>query len=274
LDEQNVSWQCYSHDVAFIRTLPQFRTRGAGQGISKIGAFGRDLREGTLPAFSWIDPNFTVLTAGLHFSFANDDHPPADVRRGQKLVASVYNAIRDSPYWEKTLFVVAYDEHGGFFDHVPPPLVVSPDGNPAFERLGPRVPALLVSPWLARGSVDHVVRDHTSIIKTVLGLLTPSLPPGKARLGARVETWSQDLSGTAGGQALGVPWLAACRSDCSFAPNVNVADLSSSRLYFRRGEARDSKPRQFGELDATDMQEDMLQLKAEVIAAGVPEESL
>jgi phospholipase C len=274
LDERNVSWQYYSHDIAFIRTMPRFRARGRNQGIAKIGAFGQALQRGTLPSFSWIDPNFTLVTAPLHFSFANDDHPPADIRRGQKLVSSVYNAIRQSSYWEKTLLVVAYDEHGGFYDHVPPPTCVSPDGSPTFGRLGPRVPALLVSPWLVRGSVDSVTRDHTSIIKTVLNRFAPGLPDGAVRLGARVAQWANDLDGTAAGESRQISWHGAPRKDCPGAPNVDVADTSSTALSFRRGAARDGSPRQFGELEATEMQEEMLGLAERVTAEGVPEDQL
>ena len=89
------------------------------------------------------------------------------IKDGQELVLAVYHALAASPQWEKTLLVIAYDEHGGFFDHVAPPGV--PDDDPQlFGRYGVRVPALVVSPWVEARAVSHTVLDHTSIIKTIL----------------------------------------------------------------------------------------------------------
>jgi phospholipase C len=82
-------------------------------------------------------------------------------------VLAVYHALATSPHWERTLLIVFYDEHGGFFDHAVPP--EARDHDPAsFGRYGVRVPALVVSPWIERGPVSHTLFDHTSIIKTIL----------------------------------------------------------------------------------------------------------
>lgn len=92
---------------------------------------------------------------------ANDDHPSHDVANGQKLVKEVYETLRTSPQWNQSLLVITYDEHGGFYDHVQTPYVnvPSPDGNTAppptffkFDRLGVRVPTIMVSPWIIKGS--------------------------------------------------------------------------------------------------------------------------
>ncbi len=116
-----------------------------------------------LPSVAWIDPNFAMRHmlpqwAGPLFDGpgSNDDHPPAPVILGQSLVNRIYEALRRSQYWESCLFVVVYDEHGGFFDHEPPP-----DGK------GPRVPALLISPHVKRGVCSESF-DHASLIKTIL----------------------------------------------------------------------------------------------------------
>jgi len=95
-------------------------------------------------------------------------------------MASVYDSLRsDDTTWRECLFLVLYDEHGGFYDHVPPPAAVRPDGTAAspsgfaFDRLGVRVPALIVSPWVPEGHADHTVYDHTSVpatLKKILGL--------------------------------------------------------------------------------------------------------
>lgn len=87
----------------------------------------------------------------------NDDHPSHDISSGQKLIKEVYEALRSSPQWNEILFIIIYDEHGGFYDHVPTPVegIPSPDDidgpapyNFKFDRLGARVPALFISPWI------------------------------------------------------------------------------------------------------------------------------
>ena len=119
--------------------------------------FKRDARDGKLPNLTVIEPRYFDLK-GIP---ANDDHPSHDVANGQKLVKEVYEALRASPQWNETLLVITYDEHGGFYDHVQTPFenVPSPDGNtgPApyffrFDRLGVRVPTIMVSPWIKKGT--------------------------------------------------------------------------------------------------------------------------
>jgi phospholipase C len=103
---------------------------------------------------------------------SNDDHPPTDVIAGQDLILTIYHALAAAPTWQKTLLVITYDEHGGFYDHVLPPSAVDDDHQ--FQRLGVRVPALLISPLVAQGSSSSSLLrhdfnfDHTSIIKTIL----------------------------------------------------------------------------------------------------------
>jgi phospholipase C len=126
---------------------------------------------GKLPSVSWIDPSFADLRTGLMRTISppsNDDHPPSDVTLGQQLVLKVYDAIASGPQWSKTMLVITYDEHGGFFDHVPPPLNPPDDHPKVFNRYGVRVPAIVVSPLVGRRSFSHQVFDHTSIIKTIL----------------------------------------------------------------------------------------------------------
>jgi phospholipase C len=115
--------------------------------------------------------------------FANSQHAPEDVRFGDNLIADVYDALAANPdLFRESALVITYDEHGGFFDHVAPGPAPNPDGinspNPddkatfkvpffAFDRIGLRVPAVIVSPWIARGTVEHRMLQHTSVIKTV-----------------------------------------------------------------------------------------------------------
>ncbi|XP_043715292.1 non-specific phospholipase C4-like [Telopea speciosissima] len=111
-------------------------------------------------------PNYVVVEQryfDLKILPGNDDHPSHDVSEGQKFVKEVYEALRSSPQWNEMLFIITYDEHGGFYDHVPTPTgVPSPDGivgsapyNFQFDRLGVRVPAIFISPWIEKGTVIH-----------------------------------------------------------------------------------------------------------------------
>jgi phospholipase C len=186
LDAHDVSWRWYSYDPGTLRCVDKHYwlthwDRFAYVDKTKLSwktelkelplideassSFLEDAARGTLPAVSWVDPNFK--DSNLYGGDSNDDHPPSDVRDGQLLVLSIYHALASGPLWDKTLLVITYDEHGGFHDHVPPP--PAEDDDPAhFDQYGIRVPALVVSPWVARGAVSHTVFDHTSIIKTIL----------------------------------------------------------------------------------------------------------
>lgn len=142
--------------------------------------FALDAASGRLPHYSFVIPRF-ASGAGASEP-VNSMHAPQDVRPGDRLVADVYGALAgNAALWKKTLLVVTFDEHGGFFDHVPPPSASNPDGidSPApddrasfapsfgFDRLGLRVPTILASPWLPRGSVDKSPYRHTSVLATV-----------------------------------------------------------------------------------------------------------
>jgi phospholipase C len=116
---------------------------------------------GTLPSYAYLDPFFLGEDQGG----SNDDHPHADIRRGQALVSRVVHALTESPLWSRTALVITYDEWGGFFDHVAPPVL--PDADPAHAQAGFRVPTTLVSPYARPGYVGHDVYDHTSILKMV-----------------------------------------------------------------------------------------------------------
>ncbi len=121
--------------------------------------FEHDCREGTLPTYSMIDPGFIAVP--------NDDHPPRDVQAGQTLVAALYKMLTmNEEQWKKTLFLITYDEHGSFYDHVAPP-VFAADENAEFKQLGFRVPMIVVGPYVKKNYVSHVQLDHSSILSTV-----------------------------------------------------------------------------------------------------------
>ena len=133
-----------------------------------ISRFYADALSGTLPSFSYLDPFFEGEDQGG----SNDDHPHADIRRGQAFLSLVVNALAHSPLWDRTALVITYDEWGGFFDHVKPPRLPdshnSAPGGPAdHAQAGFRVPCILFSPFAQPGRVGHRVYDHTSILKMV-----------------------------------------------------------------------------------------------------------
>ena len=119
---------------------------------------------GTLPAVTYLDPPFLPW-------WQADDHPLCDPAAGQRYLRDVFRAFVESPHWERGLFVLTYDEHGGFFDHVAPPvlpdLLASPVDADNFGQAGFRVPTILASPYAKPGFVDHRQYDHTSIMRFV-----------------------------------------------------------------------------------------------------------
>jgi len=192
-------WHWYSHDPATLRAadgtyrnpnhlkednfsffdrtkfdrLEQLLERG----IVDNDSFLDDCVHGRLAQVSWIDPNF--YDVHVLNTVSNDDHPPSDIRAGQAFVFDVYDALRRSPRWNDTMLIITYDEHGGFYDHRPPPRLPADDpARPRYETYGLRVPALIVGPRVKR-TVLHAPSagpqqdgqpqfDHTSIIKTLL----------------------------------------------------------------------------------------------------------
>jgi phospholipase C len=162
-------WKIYYHDIPQTLTLKYLW--GRLDRFRYFDEFLADAAAGTLPAYSFIEPRYFQ-----EFRMPNDQHPPHNVTLGEQLISDVYGAVRQGPLWKKTLLVIIYDEHGGCFDHVPPPAATAPDPPPpsspfAFDRYGVRVPAVLVSQWIAPGTLLRppglVPFDHTSVLRTL-----------------------------------------------------------------------------------------------------------
>jgi phospholipase C len=163
LNDQLVSWAVYHGDTPLSLLLThQWEPQNALR-YKPMRQFFADVAgaEDKFPQFVFIEPAY--LDPG-----ANDDHPSHDILAGEALIASVYNALRaNGELWKESLLVVLFDEHGGFYDHVPPPATVPPDHHQeeyTFDRLGLRVPAILVSPYAA-DTVFKEPLDHTSLLK-------------------------------------------------------------------------------------------------------------
>jgi phospholipase C len=187
LEKAGQTWRVYFHDMphsALIRDIWLY----ALFHFRLFKQFLADAHAGALPSYSFIEPRyFSDLFLN---NIPNDEHPPHNVLYGEQLIADVYNAVRSSPCWKSTLLIITYDEHGGCYDHVPPPAAVPPDANGqngfAFDSYGVRVPAVIVSPFIPPGSKVRPPRnpdrptlpfDHTSIIATVRELFLPDDPP-------------------------------------------------------------------------------------------------
>jgi phospholipase C len=197
-------WRWYSHDPATLRAADRaYRrfeelnrsnfaffdrqsmsvlTKALEVGIVGPDSFLDDCANGNLRDVSWVDPNFIDLK--VLDPNSNDDHPPSDIRAGQELILELYEALRNSPEWEETLLVIVYDEHGGFFDHVPPPPLSVEDGS-GYSTYGVRVPALAVGPRVAKG-ICHDLFDHTSLLQTILRRFAQRPDEAIARMPARV----------------------------------------------------------------------------------------
>ena len=185
LDRSGRRWKVYFHDLPQAATLVDLWPKIFTRFCFFDPHFMSDAKTGKLPAYSFIEPRY--YSNSRTRALPNDQHPPHDLRDGEALVADVYNALRSSPAWARTLLVVIYDEHGGCFDHVPPPAAVSPGGpfpdGFQFDRYGVRVPAILVSPYIPAGSIirpsGSYPFDHCSVQATLHKLfdLGPPLSP-------------------------------------------------------------------------------------------------
>eukprot|EP00759_Apiculatamorpha_spiralis_P043167 PhF_6_TR40750/c0_g1_i2/m.61367/K01114/plc; phospholipase C len=156
--QAGLTWKNYYNDTPWELMLESIAKHP--ENTQPMDAFFEDCRQGTLPNYAWINPRSGVnMTTRLG---SNDQHPDHDVSLGEAFYKDIYEALRSSPQWNETLMVITYDEHGGFYDHVPPPMgVPPPNGHPSypdkgfqFDRLGIRLPTLLISPWLPKGYVE------------------------------------------------------------------------------------------------------------------------
>lgn len=172
---------------ASILMANKFLVQNQGK-FADYSQFEDDALHGNLPAYTFIEPTYDDDDNG---NFANSQHPDFPVDRGEQLIADVYNILTKSPGWKSTLLLILYDEHGGIYDHQPPPKVtckpenahlpVTPSGPPFnfdFTRLGVRVPAVFVSPCIKPGTlINDQDYEHSSVVATVRKLFCPDTTP-------------------------------------------------------------------------------------------------
>lgn len=176
LVENNRSAKIYYHDATMAQTFGGLINRQDDYFVPNFNDFFDDCKHNRLPDYCFLEPQYNA-TDGDDPIAASDQHPDHDVSEGEQLIHDVYNAIQSNPQtWNDTLLVIVYDEHGGLFDHAAPPVglpyAVNPDGKNstdpffAFDRLGVRVPAVLVSPYIEAGTIVDTIFDHSSLIAT------------------------------------------------------------------------------------------------------------
>lgn len=177
----NMDWKIYYEQkylLGFSLTEELFEQLHPYKGtehVTSIDQFYADIENDSLPAFSYLEPTWS--TDEKKKLWANDYHPPFNVCPGEQNLAKIYKALTKYKHWDSTLFIVTFDEHGGTFDHAAPPSTIAPDAQTdwshfAFDRLGIRVPTLLISPKIQEGTVfrspESTPFDHTSFLKTIL----------------------------------------------------------------------------------------------------------
>lgn len=175
LTHDGIDWRVFESDLSLIRMFDKYRIddKRVLPIYDKDVGFEATLKKpGPLPRVMFVEPNFADIPP---VKTADDDHPPADLANGQRFLSHMCNLIWDNNRFDEVLLVITYDEHGGFYDHVPPP--GTPKGEPGVfapliaggpTYLGVRVPTFVVSPFISSGRADRTIFDHTSILKTIL----------------------------------------------------------------------------------------------------------
>ena len=196
MSANHINWCDYFSDIPMTALIPSIVLKHADHHAS-IDKFFHDCQAGTLPAVSFVDPPLGVLSSlgaaidslplviksalevlGANFTDstpASTEEDPQSMYWGEAWAHKVVEAVLQSARWNRTLLIYTYDEHGGYYDHVPPPAAVRPDNiapgeqDPpgGYDMYGPRVPAVVVSPYSRPHGVTSVVHDHTSVLATI-----------------------------------------------------------------------------------------------------------
>jgi phospholipase C len=222
LNDRGITWKSYAAVLPSMFLFPDFAMTQSDH-VFPVEQFARDAADGTLPQVSFVEAGFAESAA-----VETDEHPPADMQLGQHFVWQQVTALTKSPLWPSSALFLTYDEHGGLYDHVPPPPACAPDDTPpqldpelgGFDRLGFRVPFLVVSPWARRHYVSHVVASHTSILRFLeLKFGLPAMTRRDANAGALLDLFDFDSP-----PRLDVPDFAE--------PDIDQARLEACRAAF------------------------------------------
>ncbi len=217
LTQHGVRWRVYAAGLPFFVMMPRLLELVLTDHFRRLGELAHDLATeppGQRPQVIFIEPDYD--DAPIHLQPPCDNHAPLAMAAGEAFVAQVYQVLAPSPVWQRSVFILTYDEHGGFFDHVPPlPVTYHHPSGVAFDTTGLRVPAIVAGPYAPRG-VSHVPLDHTSILQLLA-----------ERFGSAGEHYSADVQDR---QRQGIhsvsEVLEAAASNtrpCRFAPPANPA---------------------------------------------------
>jgi phospholipase C len=261
--EMGLDYRVYYQDIPALLQFKDMRHKDARPRYNKLDQLFLDLQKGDMPQFSWVEPAYFSTPKQA----ATDQHPDHDVSLGDQLIKDVYESLRSSPIWQEAALLITYDEHGGFFDHVVPPTnVPNPDGLNAtddpfdFTRLGVRVPAVLVSPWVAKGTVLHAPEksetgetpsqyEHSSIITTFIhNVFQSKVGHPKPEYLTKRDAWAKSFHSVFNS-------VSKPREDCP----LTLPDIVSHRVL-----SPSTIPPQDGTLPLTDLQKELI-----VIIAGV-----
>jgi phospholipase C len=165
LDAHHIDWAVYYEPPSYptLELVPGTDTPARGSRIQHFNRFLSDTANGKLRQFTFLDPDYETTS----------EENPQDIDLGERYIAQVVTALMRAPTWKNTALFITYDEHGGYYDHVPPPAAIAPDSvapiltsddvTAGFDRYGFRVPMIVVSPWARANYVSRTVEDHTSI---------------------------------------------------------------------------------------------------------------
>jgi phospholipase C len=172
LNQRNISWRVYHQEIPFFtlmpKWLPSILFSDKFRCFEQMESDLRNTPPDQLPQVIFVEPTYQDSP---HTGTSTDDHAPAGISDGQEFLMEAYKAVTASKtFWQGALMIVDYDEHGGFFDHVPPPIIPTNPSDDAewtvpFKSLGVRTPAFIISPFVAAGAVSHNLLDHTSVLK-------------------------------------------------------------------------------------------------------------
>lgn len=180
LNEKGKSWNIYIDDGKYRAGSVAQASSIANIHHAKIGwlssLLSRLKSNSYTTEYTFIEPNYGDIISGT-YQQGSSQHPMDGMQGGEALIKKVYEAIRNSNIWEQSLLVITYDEHGGFYDSVKPPPAVPPGDKTMekgfnqfgfkFDRYGVRVPAVVISPYIKKGTISHTTFDHTSVIATL-----------------------------------------------------------------------------------------------------------
>jgi phospholipase C len=191
LHAHGISWRDYFTDLPYTAIIPSIVEKYPGN-LATLDDFFDDCAKGTLPSVSFVDPEVGAVSlvgktlaslpvvgaiVGTLGTVGGDEEAPQDMFYGEVWAHRVVEAVLRSPAWPRTLLIYTYDEHGGYYDHVPPPSAIRPDSIPpqlrpgdvpgGYDIYGPRVPAVVASPYAKPHAVTDVVHDHTSVLATI-----------------------------------------------------------------------------------------------------------